>query len=366
MRHLVLHTAATVVRFVEPTGPKQAQEDAGRLRGRRPRDPPALPGGAPVRRVLRRPRPLGRLRPGRLDRHERNDVRRLGPVRRLSVFAAGGTVVAAIAAAVLLNARYGPMGLAAARSFRGGAARRAAESQLLVDESWAVSQDGGRFDIRRMLGAGLVLYAGWVGGTVIGVVAGGTLGDPATLGLDAAFPALFLALLVPLVRNRRALAAALAGGGIALLLTPLDARRRAGDSGHLRRPLRPAARARRAPGAGAGESGRGRSRARHRRERRLDGGARRRTRHRRDQGGRPVLAGDRQLPQRTGAWSCSSARHCSPRSWRLRPSPATRSSCSTSAAPACWRPAAAIALKAPLIVVVLVAAAAAALLRVVG
>ena len=65
-----------------------------------------------------------------------------------------------------------------------------------------MSQEGGRFDIRRMLGAGLVLYVGWVGGTVIGVVAGGSLGDPATLGLDAAFPALFLALLVPLVRNR--------------------------------------------------------------------------------------------------------------------------------------------------------------------
>lgn len=139
----------------------------------------------------------------------------------LSVFAAGGTVVAAIAAAVLLNARYGPMGLAAAHSFRGGPPRRLVESQLLVDESWAVSQEGGRFDVRRMLGAGLVLYAGWVGGTVIGVIAGGSLGDPATLGLDAAFPALFLALLVPLVRSRNALAAALAGGGIALLLTPV-------------------------------------------------------------------------------------------------------------------------------------------------
>jgi 4-azaleucine resistance transporter AzlC len=140
----------------------------------------------------------------------------------VSVFAAGGTVLAAVAAAVLLNARYGPMGLAAARSFRGGVARRVAESQLLVDESWAVSQEDGRFDIRRMLGAGLVLYVGWVGGTAIGVVAGGSLGDPATLGLDAAFPALFLALLVPLVRSRNALAAALAGGGIALVLIPIS------------------------------------------------------------------------------------------------------------------------------------------------
>ena len=172
----------------------------------------------------------------------------------VSVFAAGGTVVAAIAAAVLLNARYGPMGLAAARSFRGGAARRVAESQLLVDESWAVSQEGGRFDIRRMLGAGLVLYAGWVGGTVIGVVAGGTLGDPATLGLDAAFPALFLALLVPLVRNRRAVRRRARGRRHRAASHSADARRRAGDRRHLRRPLRPAARARRAPRAGAGRA----------------------------------------------------------------------------------------------------------------
>jgi 4-azaleucine resistance transporter AzlC len=139
----------------------------------------------------------------------------------VSVLAGGGTVLAAIVAAVLLNARYGPMGLAAARAFGGGPLRRIFEAQLLVDESWAVSQQEGRFDRRRLVGAGLVLYAGWVGGTAVGVAVGSGLGDPATLGLDAAFPALFLALLVSLVNSRRALAAALAGGGIALLLTPV-------------------------------------------------------------------------------------------------------------------------------------------------
>jgi predicted branched-subunit amino acid permease len=138
----------------------------------------------------------------------------------VSVFAAGGTVVAAIAAAVLLNARYGPMGLAAARSFRGGVPRRVVESQLLVDESWAVSQEEGRFDIRRMLGAGMVLYAGWLGGTVVGVIAGGSLGDPATLGLDAIFPAFFLGLLAAELGRPLGVAAALIGGAIALTLTP--------------------------------------------------------------------------------------------------------------------------------------------------
>jgi 4-azaleucine resistance transporter AzlC len=139
----------------------------------------------------------------------------------VSVLGAGGTAAAAIGAAVLLNARYGPMALAAAGVFRGGRLRRLVEAQLLVDESWALSNRDGRFDRRIMIGAGLALYFGWSGGTAIGVVAGDSLADPATLGLDAAFPALFLALLAPLVRDRVALAAALLGAGIALALTPV-------------------------------------------------------------------------------------------------------------------------------------------------
>jgi 4-azaleucine resistance transporter AzlC len=139
----------------------------------------------------------------------------------VSVLGAGGTAAAAIGAAVLLNARYGPMALAAAPAFRGGRLRRLLEAQLLVDESWALSRRECGFDRRVLLGAGAALYVGWSGGTAIGVIAGDSLADPATLGLDAAFPALFLALLAPLLKSRDALAAALLGAGIALCLTPI-------------------------------------------------------------------------------------------------------------------------------------------------
>jgi 4-azaleucine resistance transporter AzlC len=139
----------------------------------------------------------------------------------VSVLGAGGTAAAAIGAAVLLNARYAPMALAAAPVFRGGKLRRLLEAQLLVDESWALARREGGFDRRVLIGAGAGLYVGWTGGTAIGVVAGDSLADPATLGLDAAFPALFLALLAPLLKNRDALAAALLGAGIAICLTPI-------------------------------------------------------------------------------------------------------------------------------------------------
>jgi 4-azaleucine resistance transporter AzlC len=138
-----------------------------------------------------------------------------------SILGASGGIAAAVLAATLLNARYAPISVSVAPLFEGGRIRRLLESQLIVDESWAVSRrPDGRFDHKLLVGAGLVLYVSWVGGTALGAIGGEALGDPADLGLDAAFPALFLALLVPQVRTRRALAAALLGGAVALVLLP--------------------------------------------------------------------------------------------------------------------------------------------------
>jgi branched chain amino acid efflux pump len=139
-----------------------------------------------------------------------------------SILGAGGGAAAAIAAAVLLNARYAPISISVAPLFRGPRLRRFVESQLIVDESWALaSRGGGRFDRRILLGAGLLLYVSWLSGTAVGVLAGDALGDPKDLGLDGAFPALFLALLAPQLRASRAATAAVAGGAIALALIPV-------------------------------------------------------------------------------------------------------------------------------------------------
>ena len=139
-----------------------------------------------------------------------------------SILGAAGGATSAIAAAVLLNARYAPISISVAGLFRGPRLRRLLESQLIVDESWALaSRGGGHFDRRLLLGAGLLLYVSWVSGTAVGVLAGDALGDPKNLGLDGAFPALFLALLVPQLRAPRAALAAAVGGAIALVLIPL-------------------------------------------------------------------------------------------------------------------------------------------------
>ena len=139
-----------------------------------------------------------------------------------SILGVGGGIASAIVAATLLNGRYAPISVSVAPIFVGGPLRRLLESQLIVDESWAMSRrEDGRYDRRLLVGGGLLLYVCWVGGTIIGVIAGDALGDPASLGLDAAFPALFLAILVTQVHSRRALAAAVLGGTIALALLPV-------------------------------------------------------------------------------------------------------------------------------------------------
>lgn len=138
-----------------------------------------------------------------------------------SILGAGGTVVAAVIAALLLNARYAPIGLTVAGRIEGPGWRRFAASQLIVDESWAVATTPDGVDGRRLIGAGVVLWFLWVGGTAIGSVGGELLGDPKTLGLDAAFPAMFVALLAPQLGSRPAIRAAILGAAIALALVPL-------------------------------------------------------------------------------------------------------------------------------------------------
>ena len=138
----------------------------------------------------------------------------------VSVRDAGGTVAAAILAAVFLNARYVAISMTVASIFPGGRLRRLVESQTIVDESWAISGRSGRFEWPILVGAGLFFYVLWVASTALGTVLGGVLENPNELGLDAAFAALFLALAVPYLRERRAREAAGLAAGIVLVLIP--------------------------------------------------------------------------------------------------------------------------------------------------
>lgn len=139
----------------------------------------------------------------------------------VSILGDGGGLGTAVVAALLLASRYLPIGLSVAPALKGNAWERFASSQMVIDESWAVANRGdGTFDRGTLLGAGVALYLSWFLGTVIGVLGGDFLGNPEDFGLDAAFPALFLVLLVSQLKSRQAVAATLGGACIAFVLIP--------------------------------------------------------------------------------------------------------------------------------------------------
>ena len=141
-----------------------------------------------------------------------------GPVGEI----VGGTVGAAVGAAALINSRFLPMGVAIGPSLPGGPLRRAAQGQAIVDTSWALSSRGdGTFDRWLLFGSTAVQYVGWVAGTLVGALAGNALGNPDTYGLDAVYPAFFVALLLHELRDGRSRAVAALGGAIALALVPI-------------------------------------------------------------------------------------------------------------------------------------------------
>ena len=139
-----------------------------------------------------------------------------------SVLGGGGGMVPAIAAAVLLNARFLPMGVAVGPFLKGGPLRRALEGQAVVDASWALAnRGGGRFDREFMIGATVPQVILWIGGTVVGVLAGGVVGDVKQLGLDVIFPAFYLTLLVEELRDGGwTIAVVLIAVALALALVP--------------------------------------------------------------------------------------------------------------------------------------------------
>jgi predicted branched-subunit amino acid permease len=139
----------------------------------------------------------------------------------LAIVTGGGSLATAVAAGTLMNGRFLPMGVAFGPSLPGGPFRRAVQGQAVVDASWALANEGdGHFDRHRLFGATVVQWVGWTGGTAVGALTRGALGDLDRFGIDAVYPAFFVALLCVELRAGRGRLAAALGAVVALGLSP--------------------------------------------------------------------------------------------------------------------------------------------------
>ncbi len=140
----------------------------------------------------------------------------------VGIVAAGGSPIAAIVAGLLLNARHLPFGLAMGDVLGNKLGARIVGSHILIDESVAFAMAQG--DRKRAKAAfwtcGAALFLTWNTGTLVGALIGQVIGDPNRFGLDAAFPAAMLALILPALKDRITLRVALLGAAIAVATTP--------------------------------------------------------------------------------------------------------------------------------------------------
>ena len=139
----------------------------------------------------------------------------------VTVIAAGGSTASALGGALLLAARNGVYGLAMSRRLSGSLGRRLLAAQLTIDETTAMSaaQTDPAAQVTAFWITGISIYIFWNLGTLLGALAGTAI-DPTTYGFDAAFPAGFVAMLWPLLREGRARLAAACGAIICLALIP--------------------------------------------------------------------------------------------------------------------------------------------------
>ncbi|MER7752091.1 AzlC family ABC transporter permease [Kitasatospora sp. NPDC097643] len=140
----------------------------------------------------------------------------------VGVVLSGGGALAAVATGLVLNARLLPFGFTVADVLDGPWWRRLLGAQLITDETaaFALQQNDGRRRRAAFWLCGVALFAVWNVSVLLGAAAGGLIGDTDVLGLDAAFPAVLLALVLPALADRRTRVAALVGAVVAVAATP--------------------------------------------------------------------------------------------------------------------------------------------------
>ena len=138
------------------------------------------------------------------------------------ILAAGGSVTAAVAAGLLVNARHLPFGLAVRDLLGTGLLGRLVGSHVMTDEAvaFALAEPDHRRRRAAYWTCGLGLFVVWNLAVMVGAAAGRAIETTDALGLDAAFPAVLLALVLPSLRDAGTRRAALIGIAIALATTP--------------------------------------------------------------------------------------------------------------------------------------------------
>jgi 4-azaleucine resistance transporter AzlC len=140
----------------------------------------------------------------------------------VGVAASGGSPFAAVPAALLLGVRNAFYGVPVSEILHPRGLARLWTAHFVIDETTAMATSQGTPRAKRYAfwATGLILFSLWQLGSLAGALVGRAV-NPADIGLDAAAPAVFLALLWPMLRRPEARWVASGGALVALALVPI-------------------------------------------------------------------------------------------------------------------------------------------------
>ena len=123
---------------------------------------------------------------------------------------------------MLLGSRNALYGLRLSSLLNVSGLRRLAASHFVIDETtaMAIARDTPPESRFAFWATGFILFSFWNLGTLIGALATQVIPDPKALGLDAAPPAAFLALVAPRLRGREPVAIAIGAATVVLAVLP--------------------------------------------------------------------------------------------------------------------------------------------------
>lgn len=142
----------------------------------------------------------------------------------IGVVASGGPALSAIATAGMLGTRNALYGMQMAPLLRVRGLRRVAAAHVTIDESTGVALSQAPRGVEAMrVGfwvTGIGVFVFWNIFTLLGALGARALGNPASWGLDAAVPAVFLGLVWPRLENTFLRLVAVVSMAFALTVTP--------------------------------------------------------------------------------------------------------------------------------------------------
>ncbi len=141
----------------------------------------------------------------------------------VALIGSGGSSLAGAATAALLGTRNAFYGLRLSSVLGGRGRHRALAAHFVIDETtaMAVAAESPAAARWAFWATGVSVFVCWNTGTLIGALGAQAIPDPRTLGLDAAAPAAFVALLAPRMKGGGTWSVALAAAAVALLAVPV-------------------------------------------------------------------------------------------------------------------------------------------------